>query len=639
MVGVKMGLIKCPDCNKDFSDRIEACPNCGCPKSEVIKEIKNEEKKKSQKKEKLEYGKIKNSYKINKKDLMSSAELKEFALEKIIPIIKKELDIIDECIIKAADDDVVDFYIETSKRIIGIDLFVEVAPSCRSFIYNGEHAKIMSDLGYEYAVAQIGIGACDPIRFERRRVFKNDEYYFNYEKLRFFDYNVINNTKISYSLSSSSYDYIYEREKENTSPYAIEKDIPNFQNDYNTENYNLIFVSLAKIYDIPENAIKFYSNYMMSLAKAINYRLDIRTLFYNFLNCVDYCKGIFLSDSNEILKRNIIPECYSLLEDNKLINLTKYDRYVFAYYVYYFLTNKETKCNIESVTYMNKCKVSLFETKPNYFGFDNLYKKNEERRKINSYENIYKMLHDGVDFVKNNYTKFIQINLEINSSGVSRAINFAEVNVKIEQLLADARNKLKYLQEGFDITKEFPKKEIYTSYRKSLNSYIKLLELDYSMNHKLNNKSKGGKYGFFEYRKDSKIRNQQSNETIALIKELSNIFEVKQLSKNTYMLIDACKHLVYDLKEKYLNEIKDVSTKYKSFREELCNYYDHVLALPFDNDASDFRKGVLFTITDFIELIELLEEENKDLNNVNEKEEEIFDSFEIIKEKIYEVQI
>jgi len=33
-----MGLIKCLDCRKKFSDRIEHCPKCGCPKSEIIKE-------------------------------------------------------------------------------------------------------------------------------------------------------------------------------------------------------------------------------------------------------------------------------------------------------------------------------------------------------------------------------------------------------------------------------------------------------------------------------------------------------------------------------------------------------------------------------------------------------------------------
>ena len=33
-----MGLIKCPDCEKMFSDRIKACPECGCPIEEAIKE-------------------------------------------------------------------------------------------------------------------------------------------------------------------------------------------------------------------------------------------------------------------------------------------------------------------------------------------------------------------------------------------------------------------------------------------------------------------------------------------------------------------------------------------------------------------------------------------------------------------------
>lgn len=34
-----MGLVKCPDCQKQFSDRIESCPFCGCPKAEALAEI------------------------------------------------------------------------------------------------------------------------------------------------------------------------------------------------------------------------------------------------------------------------------------------------------------------------------------------------------------------------------------------------------------------------------------------------------------------------------------------------------------------------------------------------------------------------------------------------------------------------
>ena len=32
-----MALIKCPECGKEFSDKASACPNCGCPTSEIVK--------------------------------------------------------------------------------------------------------------------------------------------------------------------------------------------------------------------------------------------------------------------------------------------------------------------------------------------------------------------------------------------------------------------------------------------------------------------------------------------------------------------------------------------------------------------------------------------------------------------------
>ena len=31
-----MALIVCPECGKSFSDRAPACPECGCPTSEII---------------------------------------------------------------------------------------------------------------------------------------------------------------------------------------------------------------------------------------------------------------------------------------------------------------------------------------------------------------------------------------------------------------------------------------------------------------------------------------------------------------------------------------------------------------------------------------------------------------------------
>ena len=36
-----MALITCTECGKEFSDKAPACPNCGCPTSEVIRCIAN----------------------------------------------------------------------------------------------------------------------------------------------------------------------------------------------------------------------------------------------------------------------------------------------------------------------------------------------------------------------------------------------------------------------------------------------------------------------------------------------------------------------------------------------------------------------------------------------------------------------
>ena len=32
-----MALIICPECEKQFSDKAAACPNCGCLTSEIVK--------------------------------------------------------------------------------------------------------------------------------------------------------------------------------------------------------------------------------------------------------------------------------------------------------------------------------------------------------------------------------------------------------------------------------------------------------------------------------------------------------------------------------------------------------------------------------------------------------------------------
>lgn len=34
-----MALIRCTDCEKEFSDKAKACPNCGCPRSDDMEKV------------------------------------------------------------------------------------------------------------------------------------------------------------------------------------------------------------------------------------------------------------------------------------------------------------------------------------------------------------------------------------------------------------------------------------------------------------------------------------------------------------------------------------------------------------------------------------------------------------------------
>lgn len=38
-----MALIKCPECGKEFSDRAESCPNCGCPTETIVQDFSSTE--------------------------------------------------------------------------------------------------------------------------------------------------------------------------------------------------------------------------------------------------------------------------------------------------------------------------------------------------------------------------------------------------------------------------------------------------------------------------------------------------------------------------------------------------------------------------------------------------------------------
>ena len=59
-------------------------------------------------------------------------------------------------------------------------------------------------------------------------------------------------------------------------------------------------------YLIPVNYFEYLYDYIDKLAEAIDFQLDVKESLINFLNCVDYCKGFYLSDSIPVSEDKII---------------------------------------------------------------------------------------------------------------------------------------------------------------------------------------------------------------------------------------------------------------------------------------------------------------------------------------------
>lgn len=495
----------------------------------------------------------------------------------------------------------------------------------------------MSDINYKYAVAKIGIGSSNSIRFDRSVVLNDDDYYFDYKELTYYDYEKISNTKVNYSLSpKKNSNSILLREDKYVNPYAIQKPKYDYTKDYYDNNFNKKINKIYEEYDLFGIGNIPIANMVDILGSLTNHCTSSKNLLITYLNAIDYCKGHLFRDSKPIEENKIIPTVKSLVSANSLIDYDEYDAWNIAVYVYYYFKNKDNYIQ-HTAGDIEFYKKNLYEHRPDLFGFPELLKRNMQFDENNSPKYILEMQKSIIDFAKNIYPKYININMDINSAGVKGKIDFVEINKMVGDMLFDAKSKLEFLTNNFDITKDFIAKDIYGQYRKLLNSFISLLEDDLKINHKLNNKVNGGKYGFFEYRKESKIRNAKVQEFLKEFDALTNSFNVKELSKNTYKLIDACENLIYVLKNKYVTFLNETDELAK-LKVEVCKFHDYFISLLFDKDAENFRNGIMCIIEDFIQIIED-RENGMNEGQIIENENELFDNFKIIHDKIYEIQI
>lgn len=380
-----MGLLKCPDCGKEFSDRIDACPNCACPKSAVLKEL--ESKKEVKVNNEIKSEEI-NPFKYTKKDLMSYEELKIFSIQSILPYICEELKInkadMSECDAQYG----VDFIAKTTDSAIGIKFIIDIAPNKSIKLYDEDAAKKMYSLGFKFAVAQIGVGSKDELRFQRRVVLKNDGYLFNYTGLKYFEYKDYSNVRLSLS-EDTSWKYIFNPKTDEENPYTIKKEKRTYREYFNSDTYETTIQGLFDKYYIQSRHREFLKEYILSLAESIQYSLSAENTLVNFMNCVDYCQGLFLSNSKAVKENKIILKTIELLEENSFISLNKYELFNFGFYVYYFLKNGGTNAEMISSSLANKMKIDLFKTNSDFFGFGRTVNSEiNEKKSIKTISNV-----------------------------------------------------------------------------------------------------------------------------------------------------------------------------------------------------------------------------------------------------------
>ena len=446
-------------------------------------------------------------FSYEKADLMSRAEIREFAINSIAPYIVKELELPQGCIFKAPEDHSADIYVKQGNQITGILFRVSVAPNKRHFVdfersnspieSNNKFTLDMEAKGYKCAYADVSIGARDALKFDRRVVLKNDAYYFNYEEL---DYPKVkaNGYDIRYSLSPGPSEeerskavyseYVPERKTPN-SAFMVQRPEPTVENKPKEIKPSSpeVFHDLIEAYNIQNLNVENLKDYLYILYNAIDGAVDERNLVLTFFNCVDFCNGLFLADSEAVPEEKIIPTCLDLISTNTSYYVSRHKEFVIAHYIYNYLTNNYT-VSIASVDEMHKKRIALFEYSPRLFGFTEL---KGEKDKIEAEAN---KVVKRKDILENKIPRFIELYKYYDSICENNSDNTTEYRVTLAELKEigeEAKSDFfKYLLHDEEIEDKVA----------AMYSLIFLLEKEIEILQKTNS----GKYGFMEKRKDQK---------------------------------------------------------------------------------------------------------------------------------------
>ena len=137
-----------------------------------------------------------------------------------------------------------------------------------------------------------------------------------------------------------------------------------------------------------------------------------------------------------------------------------------------------------------------------------------------SVDNTYIMHTKIKEFIDVHFRRFDEINIEINQNSVSTFIDFHKAQLEFIQIRGEVEKIKGFLDISFNQISS-NERELYLLFYDTIKNFLTLINMDIAMASKLDAKARAcGKYGFFEYRKDSKERNQQSNATRILAQRL-----------------------------------------------------------------------------------------------------------------------
>lgn len=558
-----MALIICSECGKQFSDKATSCPNCGCPTEYVIKAMGLQKAQQSGAVNEVE-GRMQTEVPSDtakkaspqlppyaKENLLSYSELRDFAFSSVLPYINKELNgTITDVKRGTGKKDDAHYYIFCGQRIIGIKIVLDAYPD----IYNvgglfGDDineqalAKDMHEHGFECAVANIGIGPSDHMRFARRIFLRNDGYYFNYQQLRFVKYDpqAGGTASIRYSLSAvepdyewktlAGFDYTKPKPKPNpNSDMLIQKPAPEKSKDYSRlatngkfwkdeEGAKQAINSLASIAYLDGSDIEALNQLIRMVAHITFNDIGLEEAFYYTCNAVDYIDGRFLADSVPVKEDSALVILKNLIDKNKEItgyDLSLWKRTAINYLIYLFCFDRTayaecitgyysaTKPDDKPYGVIAKKMETLFLADPIRFGYgQDVVNEIARLQNINSSQNLQKYVTMRVA-VENEIRQFCILHEKVMTKRTLRLMGKTE-EALLRQFSTNAYELLKFAENNFDANLADTHKQSMNSFHSVVSDYQRCIGMD----EVIVSRQLRGKYGLFERMDDAKESKQR----------------------------------------------------------------------------------------------------------------------------------